>query len=109
VKLENPQTPSTFVRVVVFVSSGRESCEITSITFVVWSRLCTRGNETHCVLAGSSIVKTMEIIQDKPEAKHHLRVEKARGYLRSYLSEVLGPHVDFLLCRAPMRINKNFV
>jgi hypothetical protein len=33
------------------------------------------------------------------EAEHHLRVEKARGYLRSYLVRVLGPYMGLPLCR----------
>jgi hypothetical protein len=35
-------------------------------------------------------------IREEPETKHHLRVEKAHDSLRSYSTEVLGPHVGFL-------------
>jgi hypothetical protein len=38
-------------------------------------------------------------VREEPEAEHHLRVEKARGSLRSYSTEMLGPRVDFPLCR----------
>ena len=38
-------------------------------------------------------------IREEPEAEHHLRVEKARGSLRSYSTEVLGPRVGFPLRR----------
>jgi hypothetical protein len=38
-------------------------------------------------------------VQEEPEAEHHLRVEKARGSLRSYSTEVLSPRVGFPLRR----------
>jgi hypothetical protein len=38
-------------------------------------------------------------VREEPEAEHHLRVEKAHGSLRSYSTMVLGPRVDFPLCR----------
>jgi hypothetical protein len=58
---------------------------------------CTGGNEARGVSAGSSIVETAGSVREEPEAEHHLRVEKARGSLRSYSTEVLGPHVGFPL------------
>jgi hypothetical protein len=36
---------------------------------------------------------------EEPEAEHHLRMEKARGSLRSYSTEVLGLRVGFPLRR----------
>jgi hypothetical protein len=60
---------------------------------------CTGGNEVHGVSAGSSIVEMVGSIQEEPEAEHHLRVEKARGSLRSYSTKVLGPRVGFPLRR----------
>jgi hypothetical protein len=48
---------------------------------------------------GSSIVETAGSVREEQEAEHHLRVEKARGSLQSYLTEVLGPHVGFPLRR----------
>jgi hypothetical protein len=60
---------------------------------------CTEGNETRGVLAGSSIVETVESIRDELEAERHLCVEKARGSLQSYSIEVLGPRVGFPLRR----------
>jgi hypothetical protein len=51
----------------------------------------------------------MGSILEKPEAKHHLRVEKARGSLWSYSTKVLGPRVGFPLHRAPTRISWDLV
>jgi hypothetical protein len=50
-------------------------------------------------LARSSIVETAGSVREEPEEEHHLRVEKARGSLWSYSTEVLGPRVGFPLCR----------
>jgi hypothetical protein len=50
-------------------------------------------------LAGSSIVETVGSVREEPEAEHHLRVEKARGSLRSYSTVVLGHRVGFPLRR----------
>jgi hypothetical protein len=44
-------------------------------------------------------VETARSVREEPEAEHHLHVEKARGSLRSYSTEVLGPHVGFPLRR----------
>jgi hypothetical protein len=57
------------------------------------------GNEAHGISAGSSIVETAGSVREELEAEHHLRVEKARDSLRSYSTEVLGPHVGFPLRR----------
>jgi hypothetical protein len=54
---------------------------------------CTRGNEARDVSAGSSIVETAESVQEEPEAKHHLRVDKTHDSLWGYSIEVLGPRV----------------
>jgi hypothetical protein len=51
---------------------------------------CTGGNETHDVLARSSIVETAGSIREEPEAEHHLRMVKVRDSLQSYSSMVLG-------------------
>ena len=59
----------------------------------------TGGNEARDVSAGNSIVETTGSVREEPEAEHHLRVEKARGSLRSYSTVVLGPHVGFPLRR----------
>jgi hypothetical protein len=67
--------------------------------FVSWPPPCTGGNEARGVSAGSSIVETTWSVREEPEAEHHLRVEKARGSLRSYSTVVLGPRVGFPLCR----------
>jgi hypothetical protein len=67
--------------------------------FVSRSPSCTGGNEACDVLARSSMVETVVSVREEPGAKHHLRVEKARGSLRSYSAEVLSPHVHYLLRR----------
>jgi hypothetical protein len=60
---------------------------------------CTEGNEALSVSAGRSLVVTAGSVRQEPEAKHHLRVEKACGSLRSYSIEVLGPRMGFPLRR----------
>jgi hypothetical protein len=67
--------------------------------FVSRSPPCTGGNESRDISAGSSIVEIAGNIREKPEAEHHLHVEKACGSLRSYSTEVLGPRVGFPLRR----------
>jgi hypothetical protein len=51
--------------------------------------LCTIKNKAHKFLARILIVETIDSIQERPETYYHLHVEKACGYLWSYLSE--GP------------------
>jgi hypothetical protein len=68
-------------------------------TFVSRPPPCTEGNEVRSVSVGSSIVEAAGSVREEPEAEHHLRVEKARGSLRSYSTEVLGPLVGFPLRR----------
>jgi hypothetical protein len=58
---------------------------------------CTEGNEARDVSVGSSIVEMAGSVREEPEAEHHLSVEKARGSLRNYSTEVLGPRVGFPL------------
>ena len=78
---------------------GRESCETVNTEFVSRPPSCIKGNEAHGVLAGSLIVETTGSVQEKPEAEHHLHMEKACGSLRSYSTEVLGPRMGFPLRR----------
>jgi hypothetical protein len=49
--------------------------------------------------AGSLIVEMVGSVREKPEAEHHLRVEKAHDSLRNYSTKVLGPRVGFPLRR----------
>ena len=70
-----------------------------TIVFVSRPPPCTGGNKARGVSAGSSIVETAGRVREELEAEHHLRVEKACGSLRSYLAEVLDPHVGFPLHR----------
>ena len=44
-------------------------------------------------------METAGSVREEPEAEHHLRVEKARGSLRSYSTVVLGFSVGFPLRR----------
>ena len=76
-----------------------ESCETVTTEFVSRPPPCTRGNEARDVSTGSSIVETLGSVREEPEAEHHLRAEKARGSLWSYLTVVLGLRVGFPLCR----------
>jgi hypothetical protein len=75
------------------------SCETVTTAFVSRPPPCTRGNEARGVSVGSSIVEMAGSVREEPEAEHHLRLEKARGSLRSYSTKVLGPHVGFPLRR----------
>jgi hypothetical protein len=75
------------------------SCETVITAFGSRPPSCIGGNEARDVLAGSLIVETAGSVREEPEAEHHLRVEKARDSLRSYSTEVLGPHVGFPLRR----------
>jgi hypothetical protein len=75
------------------------SCKTVTTAFVSRPPPCTGGNEARDVSAGSSIVETAGSVREEPEAEHHLRVEKARGSLRSYSTVVLGPRVGFPLRR----------
>jgi hypothetical protein len=68
-------------------------------TFVSRLPPCTGGNKARGVLVESLIVETAGSVQEEPEAEHHLRMKKARGSLRSYSTEVLGPRVGFPLRR----------
>jgi hypothetical protein len=75
------------------------SCETVTTAFVSPPPPCTGGNKACNISARSSILETAGSVREEPEAEHHLRVEKARGSLRSYSTEVLGPRVGFPLRR----------
>jgi hypothetical protein len=60
---------------------------------------CTGGNEARGVSAKRSIVEKAGSVRVEQKAKHHLRVEKACGSLRSYSTVVLGPRMGFPLRR----------
>jgi hypothetical protein len=57
--------------------------------------------------AESSIVEMVGSVREELEAEYHLRVEVARGSLRSYSTVVIGPRVGFPLRRAPTRISRD--
>ena len=78
-------------------------------TFVSRLPLCTEGNEALGVLAGSSIVETAESVREEPEVEHHLLVKKACDSLRSYSTEVLGPHVGYPLRKGTNEDSQNLV
>jgi hypothetical protein len=67
--------------------------------FVLGPPPYTGGNEARAISTRSSIVEKAGSVRVKPEAEHHLRVEKARGSLRIYSTEVFGPRVGFSLRR----------
>jgi hypothetical protein len=95
VSLKKPHNPSALARAVVIIV-GRETV---TTEFVSRPPPCTKGNEAHGVSVESSIVETAGSIREEPEAEHHLRMEKARGSLRSYSTEVFCPCVAYPLHR----------
>jgi hypothetical protein len=72
---------------------GRESC-VCVITATVYRRERGPRRFGRKLDSGDS-----GDVLEEPEAEHHLRMEKARGSLRSYSTEVLGPRVGFPLRR----------
>jgi hypothetical protein len=70
-----------------------------STTFMVRPPPCTRGNKVRNDSTKSSIVEAVGSIREELKAEHHLLVEKARGYLQSYSTMVLGPRVGYPLRR----------
>jgi hypothetical protein len=85
------------VQAVVIVPSGarvlqnRDNRVCVTAATVYWRQRGPRRS------AGSSIVETTGSVREEPEAEHHLRLEKARGSLWSYSTEVLGPRMGFPL------------
>jgi hypothetical protein len=94
-------------RAVVIVPSGARVLRDRDNYACVTAPPCIGGNEAHSVSAGSLLVETTESVQEEPEAEHHLHVEKARNSLRSYSTEVLGPHVASLCVGAPTRLSRD--
>jgi hypothetical protein len=99
VSLDKPHNHSALARAVVIVPSGARVLRDRDNRVCVTAATVYGGNEARGVSAGSSIVETAGNVREEPEAEHHLRVEKARGSLRSYLTKVLGPRVGFPSCR----------
>jgi hypothetical protein len=99
VSLDKPHNPSALARAVVIVPSGARVLRDCDNRVCVMAATVYRGNEARGVSVGSSIVETAGSVREEPEAEHHLCVEKARGSLRSYSTEVLGPRVGFPLRR----------
>ena len=97
--LEKTHNPSALARAVVIVPSGARVLRDRDNRVCVTAATVYRRERGRGVSAGSSIVETAGSVREEPEAEHHLRVEKARGSLRSYSTEVLGPHVGFPLLR----------
>jgi hypothetical protein len=97
--LEKPHNLSALARVVVTISSGarvlqdRDNRVCVTVATVYWRERDPR------VSTRSSIVEMTESVREEPEAEHHLRVEKARGSLRSYSTKVLGSRVGYPLRR----------
>jgi hypothetical protein len=59
----------------------------------------SEGTRSAAFLIGSSMVETAWSFREEPKVEHHLRMEKARGSLRSYSTIVLGPRVGYPLHR----------
>jgi hypothetical protein len=96
-EVRNPHKPSALARAVVTCTEWGEVLRPTA--FVVWTPSCTTRNEVCDVSNGSLIVKTARSVQRRPEAEHHLSMEKAHVSLRSYSIVVFGPRVSFPLHR----------
>jgi hypothetical protein len=94
VSLDKPHNPSAFVQAVVIVPSGVRVLRGHDNRHRV-----PEGTRPTVFSARSSIVETTGSVQEEPEAEHHLHVEKARGSLQSYPTEVLSPRVGFPLRR----------
>jgi hypothetical protein len=99
VSLDKPHNPSALARAVVIVPSGARVLRDRDNRVCVTATTVYRGDEARGVSAGSSIVETAGSVREEPEAEHHLRVEKARGSLWSYSTEVFGPRMGFPLRR----------
>ena len=97
--LKNHTTPWLLHEPLYLYRVGRESCETVTTEFVSRPPPCTGGNEARGISTKSSIVETAGSVREESEAEQHLRVEKARGSLRSYSTEVLDPHVGYPLRR----------
>lgn len=93
--LDKPHNPSALARAVVIVPSGVRVLRDYENRVCVTATTVYGGNEARGISTGSSIVETAGSVREEPKAEHHLRVEKARGSLRSYSTEVLGPRVGF--------------
>ena len=65
--------------------------------FLVWPPLCSRWNEAHSDLDGSSIVKTVGNGPGEAILKTHLRVGKARGLSMGLPNRELGPCVGIFM------------
>ena len=97
--LDKPHNPSALAWAVVIVPSGARVLRDRDNRICVTAATVYGGNEARGVSAGSLIVETAGSVREELEAKHHLRVEKTHGSLRSYSTEVLGPRVGFPLRR----------
>jgi hypothetical protein len=102
VSFVKPHNPLALARAVVIVPSGARVLQDRDNRVCVTAATAHRvpeGTRPATFLAGSSIVETAGSVREEPKAEHHLLVEKARGSLRSYSTEVLGPHVGYPLRR----------
>jgi hypothetical protein len=67
--------------------------------FVSRSHRVPEGTRPAAFSAGRLIVETAGNVREEPEVEHHLRVEKARGFIRSYSTVVLDSRVGYPLRR----------
>jgi hypothetical protein len=99
VSLDKPHNPSALARVGVIVPSGARVLRDRD------NRVCVTAATVYRRKRGPQRFGRKLDSGDGgersrgPEAKHHLRVEKARDSLRSYSTKVLSPRVGFPLRR----------
>jgi hypothetical protein len=77
----------------------QECCKTTPTAIVVWPQPCTKGNEVHNVLVGSSIVKTTRSAQEEAGSGAPLAREEIPLLSTELLDCVFRPRVGFALCR----------
>jgi hypothetical protein len=100
VSFVKPYNPSAFARAVVIVSSGaRVLRHRENRVCVTVATVYRRERGPRRFRPEDSIVEMSGSIREDPKVEHHFHVEKARGSLRSYSTEVLGPRVGFPLRR----------
>ena len=97
--LDKPHNPSPLARAVVIVLSGARVLRDRDNRVCVTAATVYRRERSPRRFGRKLDVVTVGSVLEEPEAEHHLREEKARDYLRSYTTMVLGPRVGFPLRR----------
>jgi hypothetical protein len=99
VSLEKPHNHSDLVRVVVIVPSGARVLRDRENRVCVTAATVYRRERGPRRFGRKLDSRDGGSVREELEAKHHLRVEKAHGSLRSYSTEVIGPRVGYPLRR----------